>query len=1027
MTITDDGHSEEEPELDRTRVDGPDHAPDTEEDHDAGVAKTVLKKIEASVRDALFGQPAPPLPRIGRFVLLDRLGQGGMGAVHAAYDEELDRKVAIKVLLNDYEDDEEQRLRLQREAQAMARLSHPNVAVVHEVGHDHGALFIAMEFIRGQSLESWLRGEPAWPEVLEAFAQAGRGLLAAHEAGIVHRDFKPQNAMRTDDGVVKVLDFGLARATGHAPETLRAASGPASGQSLTSTLTMAGSVMGTPAYMAPEQHRGEETDARTDQYSFCIAVWRGLAGRRPFEASTLIGLLETKLEGPTTWPDDAPAVPRSVIHALRRGLSPEPADRWPSMASLLDALRWDPGRRRRRWMLGAAALGVAALSGTAIQGWSEARAQRCAGAREKLEGVWDESRRAEAKAAITSIDRPYVARVWTRTEGTLDEYADAWVEMHEEACEATSVRGEQSAAMLDRRMRCLNRASLQLEATVNTLASADSDVVAKAHVLLAKLPPLARCSNTDALEAQVEPPLPREAEVVGRARRRLARAVSESSAGRPDAAREQIEAAEALLTDVEYGPIHAELGARRAIVSIALGDYEAAEASLLESLALALKERLLLELPGTLRQLIFVVGFHQQRMDDALRYWPLLESISTDDLDVAASLAAHGKILLRQGRYEEAEAEFRESLRSTERLLDADHATVTSARETLGLALLQQGKYDEAEAELRAVIRARENALGPDHPRVAESRNNLGGALERQARLDEAELEYGEAARVFLDALGPDHPQVTQVRSNHANIAMKQGRNEDAEAEYRQVLRVQLKARGADDPGLGNLRNNLGLVLENLGRYEEAEQELRESLRLKTKTYGEDHPAVAITLGNLGNILAEQGKLEDAERMHREALRIKEKGLGSEHPSTAIARNNLGSALESLGRDAEAEAEHRAGLEIWEKVVPGDHPNLAQARQVLAALLLRAGRLDEALSLAEQSWARRRQPGIQAKDRAETAFTLARILWMVEGRQRDRTRARELAEDAARSYEAKGAAPEALAEVQGWLEEHPLP
>ncbi|MEZ4428782.1 MAG: serine/threonine-protein kinase [Nannocystaceae bacterium] len=211
--------------------------------------------------------------RIGRYVILARLGAGGMGVVVVAYDPKLDRKVAIKLLNNLRDGDRESRLRMEREAQAMARLAHPNVVTVYEVGEFEGHLFVAMEFVKGKNLNAWLRErEPSddWRTTLDMFIQAGQGLAAAHQAGIVHRDFKPDNVFVGDDGRVRVGDFGLARREDEAAETpaTRVWEKIADTSALAHDLTTTGMAMGTPAYMAPEQFLGQSIDARTDQFAF---------------------------------------------------------------------------------------------------------------------------------------------------------------------------------------------------------------------------------------------------------------------------------------------------------------------------------------------------------------------------------------------------------------------------------------------------------------------------------------------------------------------------------------------------------------------------------------------------------------------------------------------------------------------------------------------------------------------------------------------------------------------------------------
>jgi len=294
--------------------------------------------------------PEPVLERgaaLGRYLILERLGAGGMGVVFLAYDPELDRKLALKLLHpGPAAHAGRARARLLREAQAMARLTHPNVVAVHDVGTFGGQVFVAMDFVPGQTLGAWLATRrPDWRAALKLFAQAGAGLAAAHAAGIVHRDFKPDNVLVGDDGRVCVTDFGLARtgtgteASGVMPASPRDDAGPSV------ALTQAGAVMGTPAYMAPEQYHGESADARADQFSFCVALWEAIYGRRPFAGETLLELAQAVTMGEVQAPGRA-AAPTWLRRTLERGLAVDPAARWPSMSALLAELAHDRWRTR---------------------------------------------------------------------------------------------------------------------------------------------------------------------------------------------------------------------------------------------------------------------------------------------------------------------------------------------------------------------------------------------------------------------------------------------------------------------------------------------------------------------------------------------------------------------------------------------------------------------------------------------------------------------------------------------------------
>ncbi|MBX7083214.1 MAG: serine/threonine protein kinase, partial [Nannocystaceae bacterium] len=314
-----------------------------------------------SIAASLFGDPEPER-RIGRFKVIERIGRGGMGEVWAALDEQLGRKVAIKLMQGQARP--EDLLRFTREGRTLARLSHPNIVPIHEIGEDGGAMYIAMELLEGQTLAQWLT-VPArtWQQRIGVLLEAGRGLQAAHEAGIVHRDFKPENVMVGSDGRVRVLDFGLARGLEH---ELALARTPISEAGVRSDgdgdeVTRTGALLGTPAYMAPEQHAGERATAASDQFSFCVVAFEALYGVRPFAGRDRAAIVEAMASGRVAEPARR-NVPRAVHRAIVRGLAIDPGARWPSMAPLLAALAH--GIAPRRWP--ALALATAAIAGAVV-------------------------------------------------------------------------------------------------------------------------------------------------------------------------------------------------------------------------------------------------------------------------------------------------------------------------------------------------------------------------------------------------------------------------------------------------------------------------------------------------------------------------------------------------------------------------------------------------------------------------------------------------------------------------------------
>lgn len=361
-----------------------------------------LDTLRARLAKDLFG--TGEAPRIGRFRILEMLGHGAMGQVYAAYDEELDRRVAVKVLLPSRSDDHGSRLRLMREALAQARLSHPNVVQIYEVGEHAGQIYVAMEYVRGRNVAEWLRvskdGPRPWEEVLAVFVSAGRGLAAAHRSGLVHRDFKPANVLIGDSGKVCVADFGLARLQGDDTFEVETDGDREPAPRLTpETLTATGAIVGTPAYMAPELFEGQRGDEASDQYAFCVALYEALYGQWPHLSETPTAFVLAKIRGDVRPPPAGTRVPAWLHAAILRGLSVKPQDRWLSMTDLLAEIGRDRRAVRRRWAQLAAAVVLSAA--TLIAGVSAWRAASESRAKEEAA----RAERARAQRAAEQAER----------------------------------------------------------------------------------------------------------------------------------------------------------------------------------------------------------------------------------------------------------------------------------------------------------------------------------------------------------------------------------------------------------------------------------------------------------------------------------------------------------------------------------------------------------------------------------------------------------------------------------------------
>jgi tetratricopeptide (TPR) repeat protein len=868
----------------------------------------------------------------------------------------------------------------------MAQLSHPNVVSVYDVELDCEGVVLVMEYVEGGTLRSWLKKPRSWREILDAFIDAGRGLAAAHEAGVLHRDFKPSNVLVGTDGRIRVMDFGLARleTRGCPPRLAEIADESSSSllEGITVELTAGGAVMGTPAFMAPEQHEGLPLHAAADQYAFCVALWLAIAGSYPFGQPGEL-LPEAKRAGPPRWPRDV-RVPRALVTAVRRGLAPVADHRWSSMDALLRVLADVRRPASRRWR-GLGFVTAVAVTSSAAAGFLGEPTEQCAGASDELVEAWGDTRRNAAEAAMLATKLPYSRDLWLATETKLAAYSQEWIAMHRDSCEASTVRGEQSPALMDMRMACLHGAKVQLAATTRLLAEADPEVMGNVPDLLASLPDLQRCARIDALQAEVMPPDAEDAEEVHAVRSELARARALREAAKYDDSAAVVEGVVARTAALEYGPLQTELALAAGHAYEELGAYERSEGEFERAMQSALEFRQWDEALEAATELVFVVGSKLGRSDGGLAYAAtargLLARSSSPVTAEARILTKLGPVYKAQGKYVEAETELRAAVKLLATTYAPEHPHLLTARSNLANALSSQGRFAESEAEHRAVLALRESTLGPSHPQVAESRTNLGTVLSKLGRPVEAEIEHRIALWIWSGSFGDEHPSVITSRSNIATVLGSQGRYAEAEAEHRTVIALWEATLGPAHRGLAVSRNNLSTVLEKQKRFVEAEAE------------------------------------------QRAALDILKRLLGAEHPEVAMAHNNLGSVLSSQGRIEEAEREHRIALEVAEKVLGRRHPNLAASQHNLGYVLMERKRYADALVLLEESWSTRSTAPVSGTERALTAFTLARALWETRG---DRARARALAETA-RDIELAGGPRRAkqLAKVEAWLRQHP--
>ena len=746
-----------------------------------------------------------------RYTVLGPLGRGAMGEVYAAYDPELDRKVALKILhARGDASDGRGRGRLLREAKAIAKLRHPNVVVVHDAGTVGDRVFLAMEYVDGQTVGTWLASKPRGrQEILDVFIAAGLGLGAAHAAGLAHRDFKPQNVMVGTDGVVRVMDFGLAReidASESAPADAEVP--PAAARELPERaagaelpLTRTGELVGTPLYMAPEQFKTQRADARSDQFSFCVALYQALYDAHPFGGGKLAELIAAVTAGRVL-----PAPPKSTVspwlrRVLLRGLSVDPAARWESMPALTAALARDPVRQRWRW-LGAAAVAAALVAAFALARAPRAREPLCQGGPVRLAGVWelaagtklDATRRAATRTAFVNTGLANAADAWERAARVLDRYATGWLQMYADTCTATHVRGEQSAEVLDLRMACLDERLGRVKALTDVFLEPNGAVVENAVSAAGALPALDRCADIKLLRAVMPPPDdPKTRARAESLRRDLARVKALGDSGQCIAA---TAATRKLIADADalgYPPLLAESltissrfytctehdeairNCRRAVL-IGLEthhDEVVVEATMFLSS---------FEVDGTgaiadARSWIDVAGAVMRGMN---RPHPVLESWRLITLAVVFS---------REGDTEHALDTSKQALALIEKTQGPDHPDYAIALGQVGNVLSDGKRYGEALAYFQRAAGIAAKVNGPLHPTVGASTVNAAEALNVLHRFGEADVAAEEALRIFRHA-GAPHTFQAFALTEQGEALLGQGRSQEAIARLEEALRL---------------------------------------------------------------------------------------------------------------------------------------------------------------------------------------------------------------------------------------------
>ncbi len=903
--------------------------------------------------------------RIARFVVSGELGAGGMGVVYAAYDPTLDRKVAIKMLHEGISGTH--RERLEREARAMAKLSHPNVVAVHEVGDFGARLFVAMEYVDGLTLRSWLsQKKPDRQEILRVMREAGQGLAAAHAAGMVHRDFKPDNVLVGKDGRVRVSDFGLVTPLGkdQLEEVIVDETSPR--VSPNAALTMVGTVMGTPLYMAPEQHSGKVTDHRADQFSFCVTLWEALYQKTPYSAPSYEALVQNVNSGRLQSPPKGIEGPSWLRAVLTRGLSTTPEERYASMEELLAALAKDPWQLRRRLALGAGGVAVAAAAALALASKQDAKAQPCRDLGAAVESVWNPEKRAAIHQAFLASHADGAEEIWQRIDGELDRYAVDWRRLREQSCLTTSERGDTAAQFSNLSIPCFDRRLLAFSGVLALFSSAPNEnVVRGAPRAVDDLDAVAYCSDPEYLSTRNPlPTAPEDLEKLNQLDAAYKEAKDLDFRGNHQEALDAVKALQVPVSALGYAPLQGKVLLLLGQVQQTLGNPKEAE----KVLRLAAGAMAAAQDDVGLAQVwthLLDLQVAQAKYDDALSIeTAALTSAQRvpDELGLQARLQnSLGGVYLAKGRYEEAYGAYQKALELQRKIGAKGNYALAPAIANFGLARWYRGEIEPAREAFEEALQIMLKDYGPDHPQVAYAHKNLGDLDMQLGDYDRAKTHYDEVVRIWKVTLGEEHVNLAYAYEQLAQVAARTGDMSEALRYADLTMSLRRKNLGEDHPLTNQARSSVINVYMSLGTkdgYDKAEKEVDVGLAAAT-TQGEAGRLQMVYLLEERAALREaRGDVPGALKDYQKVLEMRLELLGPKHLDVAGSFAVIARLSHLLGNNAVAETSALSAQAIYDEIPGAGDENAVNVRRIRAALRIEAGDRKAARDLLLEAVAR---------------------------------------------------------------------
>ena len=816
---------------------------------------------------------------VGRYRITAVRGSGAMGHVLEAEDPDLQRTIAIKVMRHLDDDDD---VRALREGRALARLAHPGIVTIHDVGAWSGGVFLGMELVSGVTLREWVAQRRPWRQVVRAFADVARALHAAHEQGVVHRDIKPDNLIAGADGRLRIVDFGLAIARDE--QTTPA---------------------GTPAYMAPELVAGARADARSDQFALFVSLHELLA-------------------------DGVPATLRATIE---RGRAAAPERRFPDLAAAARALD-AAASRRRRIAIGAVAVSAIAIAGFTVAAFVRRNDAGCSGG--TLAGIWDTRRERAITATFAGFHLPYGDAVSHTVARQLSGYANAWLAMHEDACKA-------SPELLDLRMECLHDRAARLRSLAELFETTrERRTVENAVGLVGMLPSLDECANRELLTSQQQLP----ADPVGRVRvamlhERLAAVDAARNAGH--AVRAQIDEIVAEARTLGHLRTLArallELGAVQM-----LREPDAGFATLREAMRVAEQAHADdIRADGAL-SLVGFIAHRFKSAEDLARATELakdgeasIQRIGGDPLRLGHLKMSYAIVLRMGDKAKESLAEHARALA----LLEQAHASpveLATEQATMALALEDLGDYERSLHTLERARSVLEPVLGPSHPKIAilldlesDVLNIKGDPAEAKRRLD----------RAFSISDKLDHFDDGSALIHLAQAYGGLGQHEQQLAAAERAIAHYMKADGEGSLFTVAALEEKGTAQVALGRLDLAMATFQRTLEIRIKIFGPDDSDVAQSHRDVGGVLLRKHDFRAGRAAYSEALRIDETGART---NLRLVVDLLGLARSDLGlrRYDDAIAEAERGRSLCNNEVESDQR--AQIELALARGLWDSGR-----------------------------------------------------------------------------------